>query len=130
MLSFYKWVNRLLQVSEVVYGGCEVHRGNESYSSKMCGWCNRINENLGGERTFKCPFEDCIFSRITVDRDGAAARNIDMLSHLHGAFPYPSHAVWSKTIYKEFVPDGTAASTTVDVVDHDEEEEEGVLEDT
>lgn len=105
ILSLYQWVLRFLEVCDIIFGGCELHRGSERYSSKTCGWCNRIYENLGSSKTFKCPFNDCLFSTLLVHRDGAGAQNIDMLSYLDGIFPYPLHEVWSYREFKEFVND-------------------------
>ena len=110
MIAFYQWVVRFLEVCDVIFGGCELHRGSERYSSKTCGWCNRIKENLGGSRTFKCPFEDCYFHYVTVHRDAGGAQNIDMLAYLDGEFPYPSHEVWSRAEYHRFVDDSTTAN--------------------
>lgn len=106
MLSFYKLVNRLIEVSQVVYGGCDIHRGNEAYSSMTCGLCNRLNENLGGGRTFRCSYRDCYFSSVDISRDGNGAHNIEMLSYLHGVFP-PSHECWTRRENLKYVIAGT-----------------------
>lgn len=44
---------------------------NESYTSKTCGCCGLINNNLGGSKTFKC--KNC---HLEIDRDLHAARNL------------------------------------------------------
>ena len=104
MLSFYKLKCRMKEVTNVCHGGCVKHVGSEAYSSKMCGLCGRLNEDLGGSRNFKCAYSDCYFSSVEVPRDGNGAHNIEMLSYLHGAFPL-SHKTWKSN--KEFVAVGT-----------------------
>ena len=51
---------------------------DESYTSKTCGLCGTINNNLGGLKTFKCINNDC---KIIIDRDYNGSRNI-LLKHL------------------------------------------------
>lgn len=51
--------------------GIQVLEVDESYTSKTCGSCGKINQSLGPNKTFTCPF--CGF---TIDRDANAARNI------------------------------------------------------
>ena len=51
---------------------------DESYTSKTCGVCGTINNNLGGLKTFKCINNDC---KIIIDRDYNGSRNI-LLKHL------------------------------------------------
>lgn len=51
--------------------GIHVIEVDESYTSKTCGSCGKINQALGPNKTFICPF--CGFK---IDRDANAARNI------------------------------------------------------
>lgn len=51
---------------------------NEAYTSKTCGVCGTINNNLGGSKTFKCVNTEC---NISIDRDYNGSRNI-LLKHL------------------------------------------------
>jgi putative transposase len=46
---------------------------DESYTSKTCGKCGEIDENLGAKKIFKCPQEACGFK---IARDYNGARNI------------------------------------------------------
>lgn len=46
---------------------------DESYTSKTCGGCGEIDENLGGKKIFTCPKESCNFK---IDRDYNGGRNI------------------------------------------------------
>lgn len=46
---------------------------DESYTSKTCGSCGEINENLGSSEIFTCPKENCHY---TMHRDIHGARNI------------------------------------------------------
>lgn len=46
---------------------------NESYTSKTCGHCGRINRTLGSKKIFQCPQGGCFWYS---DRDHNAARNI------------------------------------------------------
>ena len=52
---------------------CVVKIVDESYTSKTCGRCGEINENLGGSKIFKCPEYMCFYR---MDRDIHGARNI------------------------------------------------------
>jgi len=69
VLSHYKFRQRLLEKCE--------GRGNnlfvidESFTSKTCGRCGRINQNLGASKTFVCPY--CNYN---ADRDINAGRNM------------------------------------------------------
>ena len=68
--SHYKFHQRLQRNAELA-AGCTVIVCDEPYTSKTCGACGHIHNNLGGRKVFKCP--KCNF---TADRDAAAARNI------------------------------------------------------
>ncbi len=50
---------------------------NEAYTSKTCGSCGHIHDNLGGNKTYKCP--NC---NIVLGRDVNGARNI-FLKHVN-----------------------------------------------
>ena len=52
---------------------CIVKIVDESYTSKTCGKCGELNENLGGSKVFKCPQYMCLYR---MDRDIHGARNI------------------------------------------------------
>lgn len=73
-LSHYTFRMRLLGKCEEY--GINLVVADESYTSKTCGGCNKINENLGATKIFKC---DCGF---TCDRDLNGARNI-MIKNLN-----------------------------------------------
>ena len=45
--------------------------GSEAYTSKQCGMCGTLNDNLGASEVFKCPVA-C--TPVGVDRDVHAAR--------------------------------------------------------
>ena len=50
--------------------GCKVLIADEAYTTKTCGKCGQLNDDVGGSRTFTCP---CGY---IADRDHNAARNI------------------------------------------------------
>ena len=67
-------MNNLLQFTHPIK--CEQYNRNlievnESYTSKTCGRCGKINEKLGGNKKFKC--NEC---KLECDRDYNGARNI------------------------------------------------------
>ena len=51
--------------------GVNIRLVNESYTSKTCTSCGKINSKLGGKKTFKCPH-----CKMEIDRDVNGARNI------------------------------------------------------
>jgi len=53
--------------------GCKLLIVQEDYTSKTCGNCGHLHEQLGTNRLFTCP-RCCV----KIDRDGNAARNIFM----------------------------------------------------
>ena len=68
-LSFYKFMDKLKCL-------CDLRKTNlyivdESYTSKTCGVCGYIKENLGGNKVYKC--DDC---GLKIGRDYNGARNI------------------------------------------------------
>ena len=68
-LSHYKFRQKLL--CRAKEKGNFVIISNESYTSKTCGKCGNLHENLSGNRTYKC--ENCA---LNIDRDINGARNI------------------------------------------------------
>ena len=68
-LSHYKFKERLKHKCDEF--GIILKMVNESYTSKTCGSCGKINNNLNGSKLFKCP--NC---KIEMDRDINGARNI------------------------------------------------------
>lgn len=68
--SHYRFQQRLLNKSRE-YCSTQVIICDEAYTSKTCGCCGKLNEKLGGSKTFHCP--SC---RVTMDRDVNGARNI------------------------------------------------------
>ena len=52
---------------------CIFKEVDESYTSKTCGKCGEINENLGSSKKFECPQHMCLYK---MDRDIHGARNI------------------------------------------------------
>ena len=75
MLSFYKFSQRLTQTA-TFYPGVVIRRGSEAYTSKQCGACGKLNDDLGSNEVFEC--KSC---GLKADRDLHAARNI-LLRHL------------------------------------------------
>ena len=69
MLRFGQFSTRLEQVC-TAYGVRLIH-GSEAYTSKQCGQCGHLNDNLKGNELFTCC--QC---QATGDRDVHAARNI------------------------------------------------------
>lgn len=67
-LSHYKFKKRLLYKADVT--GTNVHVCNESYTTKTCGQCGRL-EKVGSKKVFKC--SKCNF---IIDRDYNGARNV------------------------------------------------------
>jgi len=53
------------------YKYCKIIECTEEYTSKTCGHCGRINNKLGGSKTFRC--DSC---KVEMDRDANGARNI------------------------------------------------------
>jgi len=68
--SHYRFRQRLLQKSRE-YPWCKIIETTEEYTSKTCGNCGTIKNNLGGNKVFKC---SCC--KVKIDRDFNGARNI------------------------------------------------------
>jgi len=68
--SHYRFQTRLVNKTRE-YPWCRVIIVSEAYTSKTCGRCGKIHDNLRGNKVFKCP--RC---NLTCDRDKHAARNI------------------------------------------------------
>ena len=68
--SHFRFKERLLS-KQHQFGGCRVHIVNEAYTTKTCGACGELNEDIGSKEIFHCPY--CNYE---ADRDYNAARNI------------------------------------------------------
>ena len=68
-LSHYSFQQKLLYKANM--RGRQVILCKEHYTSKCCGNCGKLNENLGSKKIFKC-----VKCNLTMDRDIHAARNI------------------------------------------------------
>jgi len=68
-LSHYKFRCRLEQKAKQY--GSKIITCSEEYTSKTCGICGNIKDNLGGSREYKC--KECGYK---IDRDYNGARNI------------------------------------------------------
>ena len=69
LISHYKFRQRLIE--KCMSRGNELHIQDESFTSKTCGKCGKINQLLGSSKEFICPF--CGYD---ADRDVNAGRNI------------------------------------------------------
>jgi hypothetical protein len=69
-LSFGKFASRVLETA-TWYPESRIVRGSEAYTSKQCGRCGVLNDELGASEIFWC--NECGFE---ADRDVHAARNI------------------------------------------------------
>ncbi|RUS69626.1 hypothetical protein EGW08_022613 [Elysia chlorotica] len=67
--AHYRFKQRLIERARGT--GTRVHFQDESYTSKTCGNCGNIKEDLGGNKTYAC--EVC---GVVMDRDVNGARNI------------------------------------------------------
>jgi putative transposase len=70
-LSHYKFRERLKSKAEEYGSTCLIV--DESYTTKTCGKCCKINNNIGGKEEFKCINKKCQFK---IKRDWNGARNI------------------------------------------------------
>jgi len=70
--SHYKFKQRLLHKS-TMFTNCKVIIVNEAHTTKTCGMCGIINNNVGSSEVFKCVNPTCKF---IMDRDIQGARNI------------------------------------------------------
>jgi len=72
MMNFahYRFRETLINKASL-FSGCKVIICDEHYTSKTCGSCGELHDNLGRNKVFKCPI--CLY---TSDRDINAARNI------------------------------------------------------
>jgi transposase len=75
-LSHYKFQQLLKHKMDIRKGKLIIC--TEEYTSKTCGSCGRLNHNLGSNKVFKCPYEDC---KYLADRDINAARNIFIMNY-------------------------------------------------
>ena len=75
-LSHYLFKQRLINKS-YQFRNCNVVIVDESYTSKTCSNCGKINTKLGGSKTFNCVNEGTIKGcNMKMDRDVNGARNI------------------------------------------------------
>jgi putative transposase len=84
--SHYRF-RQLLQSKVAERPHCRLFVVNEAYTSKTCGACGRLHENLGSKKTFRCP--SC---GLRLDRDVNGARNILLRFLSHDA---RSAALWT-----------------------------------
>lgn len=78
-LKHYQFKQRLIYKSN--HTNTKIFLVNEAYTTKTCGRCGIINNNVGGSKIFEC--NSC---NLKIDRDFNGARNI-LLKHLNsGAF--------------------------------------------
>jgi putative transposase len=68
-LSHFSFKERLISMGKSK--GCKVIICNEAYTSKTCGLCGYLNNDLGGSKLFSC--SKC---NLCIDRDYNGARNI------------------------------------------------------
>ena len=68
-LSFYKFMDKLKGLCD--FRKTKLYIVDESYTSKTCGNCGFIKENLGGNKVYKC--DSC---GLEIGRDHNGARNI------------------------------------------------------
>ena len=69
LYSHYKFQQKMIYQGKKY--GCQVIVVDESYTTKTCGSCGRMNDFVGNSNVFWCP--SC---KIELDRDYQAARNI------------------------------------------------------
>lgn len=69
LLSFYKFKTKLQGLCNK--RGCNLYIVDESFTSKTCGRCGELNNELKGSKIFKC--SKC---NLLIDRDWNGARNI------------------------------------------------------
>ena len=68
-LSHYEFKEKLKSTAK--YYGRKVYKCSEAYTSKTCGNCGEIDDDLGAKKKYKC--RNC---KIELDRDINGARNI------------------------------------------------------
>ena len=68
--SHYRFRERLLMKSKI-QDGLKVHVLGEEYTTKTCGKCGNLNNNVGSKKEFRC-----IKCGLCLDRDVNGARNI------------------------------------------------------
>ncbi|UPR04258.1 putative IS605 transposase [Chloropicon primus] len=76
LLTLRHYAFRTYLASKVLLHGSELAIVTEEYTSKTCGRCGHIKENLGGAEVYKC--QECGFK---CGRDANGSRNI-LLKHL------------------------------------------------
>lgn len=71
MLSWSHYAFRMRLMHQAKKYNSRIWVTNESYTSKTCTGCGKINPTLGGSKTFSC--KHC---GLVIDRDVGGARNI------------------------------------------------------
>jgi transposase len=72
--SHYKF--RQLLIAKGEKNNCKINVETEEWTSKTCGNCFKVKENLGGSKEYKC--NNC---KVEIDRDVNGARNIMILNY-------------------------------------------------
>jgi hypothetical protein len=91
-LSHYKFKQRL--IAKAAVRGVKVLVVSEHYTSKTCGSCGRLKEDLGSAKTFRC--DHCA---AVLDRDCNGARNILLRAIRRREFAFWATARWSHGRY-------------------------------
>jgi transposase len=78
LLAHYRFRHVLLSMARRS-PHCRVTEVREDFTSKTCGMCGVLDEDLGSRKTFRCPHDGCEF---VCDRDVNGARNI-LPKYLH-----------------------------------------------
>lgn len=80
---FHMWLKQKAQQ----HPWCHVVEVREDYTSKTCGRCGAIHQDLGGNKTFQCLLAQC---RYVADRDMSAAHNILIRTLTDAGIPGPT----------------------------------------
>lgn len=72
--SHYKFRQLLIAKGEI--NNCKINVESEEWTSKTCGNCFNVKENLGGAKQYKC-----LNCKVKIDRDLNGARNIMILNY-------------------------------------------------
>lgn len=107
--SHYTFRQRLISKAEEM--GTHVEVVSEEYTSKTCGRCGRIKQNLGGAKVFVC--SHCGYR---VDRDFNGARNI-LLKTLSERLPLAADVLGPSPIEDTLVPGALAPMANVEMQD-------------
>ena len=77
MLTWRHYTFKQRFIDKAIKRNVVLHIVGEEYTTKTCGACGYIKNNVGGNKIFTC--NNC---KVTYDRDLGAARNI-FLKHAH-----------------------------------------------